>query len=46
MFLSALKVALALFLVLKRFSNLHESIEEEKEEKSKNNLVKARKFFK
>lgn len=43
MFLSALKVALALFLVFKKdFSNLHESIEEEKEEKKKQKIILSR----
>lgn len=43
MFLSAFKVGLALFLVFKKdFSNLHVSIEEEKEEKKKQRVILSR----
>lgn len=43
MFLSVLKVGLALFLVFKRdLSNLHEGIEEEKEEKKKQRIILLR----
>lgn len=43
MFLSALKVAIALYLVFKKdLSNLHISIEEEKEEKKKQKVILSR----
>jgi hypothetical protein len=48
MFLSAFKVAIALYLVFKTdFANLHESIEKEKKEKEKQNVIfqKMDKFF-